>query len=92
MTWFQTSTHRSSPVGVERGGVSPVHRKISESGPHGPVGPLDHQLSSTVSSTGTPCFSHSSREAVSGPVRSSPPNTVACSRPGSTPKPSVSSP
>jgi hypothetical protein len=91
VTWFHSSIQRSSLPGVPSGGPVPVHAKISESGPQGPTGPFDHQLSSVVSSTGTPSSVQVCSDATSGPVRPSPPNTVACSRPALMPNPSTSS-
>jgi hypothetical protein len=91
LTWFQISTQRESVPGVPVGDESPVQTKISVSGPHGPVGPFDHQLSSPSRSTGRPSSCQSRSEPVSGPTWSSPPNTVTYSWSGVSPNPSVSS-
>jgi hypothetical protein len=93
LTWFQTSTQRGSVVGLPWGGVPgpPVQTKISESGPHRPTGPWDHQFSSLVSSTGRPNSRQVPSGSSSGPTSSSPPKTVAYIRSGGMPNPSRSS-
>src|SRR5215469_12034863 len=92
VTWFHTSTHRGSVLGVPDGGSGPVQAKISESGPHGPVGPLDHQLSAAPrSSTGSPSSDHVDTASVSGAVWSSPAKAVAYSSSRRSPKWSQSS-
>jgi hypothetical protein len=90
VTWFHSSIQRSSLDGVPCGGPVPVQAKISESGPHGPTGPFDHQLSCVVSSTGMPRSAQVCSDAASGATWSSPPNTVAYSRSGLTPNPPTS--
>ena len=79
-----------SLLGVPVGGPAPVHTKISEAGPQGPVGPLDHQLPSPRASPGTPSPVQVSRAVWSGPSPLPPPKTVACSLSTGMPNPSVS--
>ena len=89
-TRFQNSTKRSSPPlsgPPSAPNCGPLSKKISELGPHGPVGPISQKLSSPrrwMRLGGTPMRSRQSSSAWSSEVC-----TVTHRRSGSSPKPSV---